>query len=367
VWTLTALLCVLIVIALSTVGGSIRAARRDRREAAAVSRVTSGLFDRLDADDPDWAGWVEDLSSIEERVLRVRVDRYLRVLAGSDGRQFAALGALLGPGRRARRPFDAGDRIERLRRLSWLALLDHPIDADALLAGCGADPDERAATARVLFERDVPEASSLGTDLLVRTGRSLSLFGLDTLYRLNNADPHALLAAGAAEREGWTDAFLAQVLDVIARCSPASGPPIDWLLDCLVHETGAVRAAAIRAIETHAHREDVRDRLAIVWLVADPEPIVRRAVYRYLAAYGDEADVEALVEAATAEPDARALSIVASELADRLARPGAELSPGVRRSLEWIDAERAVTAGRSGRDVGERNAPEQREQRGGRA
>ena len=93
VWTLTALLCVLIVIALSTVGESIRAARRDRREAAAVSRVTSGLFDRLDADDPDWAGWVEDLSSIEERVLRARVDRYLRVLAGSDGRRFAALGA----------------------------------------------------------------------------------------------------------------------------------------------------------------------------------------------------------------------------------------------------------------------------------
>ncbi|PSQ23079.1 hypothetical protein BRD01_07270 [Halobacteriales archaeon QS_8_65_32] len=342
VWTLTALLCVLIVIALSTVGGSIRAARRDRREAAAVSRVTSGLFDRLDADDPDWAGWVEDLSSIEERVLRARVDRYLRVLAGSDGRRFAALGA-------------------------WLALLDHPIDADALLADCGADPDERAATARVLFERDVPEASSLGTDLLVRTGRSLSLFGLDTLYRLNNADPHALLAAGAAEREGWTDAFLAQVLDVIARCSPASESPIDWLLDCLVHETGAVRAAAVRAIETYAHREDVRDRLAIVWLVTDPEPIVRRAVYRYLAAYGDEADVEALIEAAMAEPDARALSIVASELADQFARPGAELSPSVRRSLEWIDAERAVTAGRSGRDVGERNASEQREQRGGRA
>jgi hypothetical protein len=226
VWFGTFLLVFLVVTASLTVFRSVRRAALDRRREAAKRALMPGLLERLASEEPDWGTWLADRSPTERRELESEVDRLLRLLTGTDRDSLCVLATRLALGRRAADPFKMGDRVRRLEALSWLALLDVPVDIDAL-SRRASGPDERAAVARICYERAILDANALGTELLLRTAAPLSLLGLDTLYRLNEADPQALLEAGAAEREDWSPALLAQALRTIGHCEPAAadGPP----------------------------------------------------------------------------------------------------------------------------------------------
>jgi hypothetical protein len=343
VWFGAFLLVVLVVTASLTVFQSVRRAAIDRRRAAAKRALGPGLLERLASDEPDWSGWLAERSPTERRVVESEVDRLLRLLTGTDRDSLCVLATRLALGRRASDPFAVRDRLGRLEALSWLALLDVPVDIDAL-SRRASGPDERAAVARICHERDVHNGSALGTEALLRTADPLSLLGLDTLYRLNEADPQALLEAGAAEREHWSPALLAQVLRTIGHCEPAADDaPFEWVLACLSHEVPAVRAAAVGAIGAYNWRPAIRSRLGVLWLVADDDPAVRRAVYRHLSEHGDREDLRTIVRGAAAEPDDRALLLVAEGIAER-SWP-ADRTPPERLEpyLEWVAAERAPT------------------------
>jgi hypothetical protein len=343
-WVTLCVLVALLLTAGTTIARSVRGALEDRRREEATERLQPTLFERIGREDPDWSTWLAECSPTERRVLESEVDRLLRLFTGTDKQQLRALANRLELGRRAERPFDVASRVRRFEALTWLALLDHPIDVDRLRERCSDDPDERAAVARVFYEREVPEASTLGTELLLRTGRPLPLFGLDTLYKLNETDPTALLETGAIQWNGWTDAILAQVLETLQYCDPAgTDAPLEWVFSCLSHEAPTVRAAAVGALGTYAWRPDVESRIEVTWLVADSDPRVRRAAYRHLAEWGDPADVRTMVNAARAESDDRALLILASELTEGLRTADQDLSPRLRRCLDWVVAERART------------------------
>jgi len=343
-WIALGLLVALVVTAGATIGRSVRGSIADRRREAATERIQPALFERLARNDPDWTAWLAECSPTERRVLESEVDRLLRSFTGTDRDQVRALAKQLELGRRAEQPFDVGDRIRRLEALSWLALLDYPIDVDRLRKRCSSDPDERAAVARVFYEHDVPDASAVGTRLLVRTDDPLPLFGRDTLYRLNETDPTALLETGISRWTDWSDALLAQALETLQYCDPAdTDAPLEWVFSCLSHETPTVRAAAIGALGTYAWHPDIQSRLDIVWLVADPDPRVRRATYRHLSEWGDADDVQTIVNTAAAESDDRALLIVADELTERLQADDRDLPPRLRQCLDWVVADQPRT------------------------
>lgn len=330
------------VVGLLALGLTWRTRRNRRRRASARDRVREPFLERLYSEDPDWDGMIEQLSRTERDQLRRLLDEYLRRLRGTEHDRLRTLARSLGIPAESKRDLQAGR--DRFRALTWLTLLEEPIDVDRLRACCADQQRHRAGAARLLYESEHPEADSVGTELLVGDGTEpLSAFGMETLYRLNDGPRTPVLSQFPGDLEEWDQRLVVQLLTVLRYCSISESPEqFRWLLEALDHDSPRVRAAAVGVIERHGWRRPFQERIDVETLLTDPEPTVRYDVYQLLASWGSERSATWLRWALLdAEDDRERLAIVRALWShSRASLPAAtgELEPIV----EWVQAEEAV-------------------------
>lgn len=314
--------------------------RKRRRQEVARDRIREQFLERLYRDDPEWNVWTDELSGTERRQLRRLLEEYLRRLRGTEYERLCTLARTLGIHVESKRKLDA-DR-DRFRALTWLTLLEEPVEVDRLRDCCTDSQQHRAGAARLLFENDHPDAAEIGTELLIWDGNSpLSAFGMDTLYRLNNGPETAILSLVPDNIEVWDRRLLVQVLIVLRYCSVTESPErLAWLSELLGHESPQVRTAVVGVIERHGWRDPFQHQIDVETLLADPEPMVRSDVYQLLASWGSKQSAAWLRQGLDADDDRELLAVVrALSSHPRANLPQTEdLDPFV----EWVQAEEAV-------------------------
>ncbi|WP_281195925.1 HEAT repeat domain-containing protein [Halorubrum sp. F4] len=334
----------LVAAVLVTVGYSLLAARRHRRRESMRADLRSGLLDRLyGPEDPDWVSWVAGLSAASRDELESLLDVYLRQLEGSDAARLAELGVALGIPDRSRREIAEGDYWNRLHALTWLALLRDPPDRKLLEDHCTGTPRERAAAVRVLYMGDAPDLATTGVDLLLENDPSaFSVFGIDTLYRVGEADPSPLLTRAAAEFDEWDPALQQQVLSVTGHLHSVVGDAdLSWVVEALSNPEERVRVAAWRALGAYGWNGSLRAGIDTTTITADPSPVVRASAYRLLGAWGDPDALDVLRSVAATEPDGRtrvvaAEALLASRPRASIASTGATDPPeGLEEAWAW--------------------------------
>lgn len=343
VWTALGIALLTLGVGAVTMGTAGVLQYRHRRNRTVEDRLRTELFERLFASDPEWDAWVGGLSRLERRRLRRLLEEFLRKLRGTEHRRLRGLGEALGVQARARRDLKRGRR--RFRALTWLALLHESVEPDRLEACCTGDSQLRAGAARVLHEADHPDAPRAGTDLLV-TGESLTVFGLDTLYQLNEGTETPLLSLLETGVDDWNDRLLVQVLIVLRYCNIANPRGrLGWLPALLAHDSPRVRAAAVGVLERHGWREQFQAQVNIGALVSDPDASVRHDTYLLLASWNTEHSAGLLRGALESAPDEDLLALArACSLHSRvdLSALPARFDPYV----EWVRGDEAVGRGR---------------------
>lgn len=334
----------------ATIGLAVGQHRSTRRAAALRPGLRSELVERLSADEPEWNVWIERLSKHEREILLELAEGLLRNVRGAEGTELQRLVGELGVDeRRLRACIESGEPATQHRALVWSMLLDHRLPPDYLLEHASRPRSVRTAAARSLYETGEPAALHAALRLLVREGSEpLSLFGIDTLYRITNDRPDHLLDAARSDAGRWDSAFLVQVLTVVRRCVSAVPPSsVIWIGEHVDHDSTDVRTAAIRALGEYVWHPDVRDRFEFERLVNDPSATIRRATYVALDSCDGSRERELLVEAARTEEDDRA-RLVAVRLLHRRdesfsfgGRTG-DVDPATARTLAWVVAESNV-------------------------
>jgi len=320
--------------------------RVERRKEGIEPELRAEIVGRLDTEAPNWEPWAEGLSDREREVAETVLDRYLRTVDGAGKARLQEGARALGVDERSRAQLRGGDYYDRLIALGWLALLEATLDSDALTNCCDDDAEMRAAAARVLYEGGAPDAQTAGTRLLLGAGSErMTVFGMDTLYRLNRRDPGVLFEYASDHASSWSDPVLAQVLLVVAQFTDAGADrSVDWIVDALWLGSETVRVQAVRALAGFGWRRDVRDRTAPERLVEDPSPAVRRAACEMLGAWQTEGALGLLETVATTDADQRVRVCATEKLvkageAERLAR-----SEGVA-ALRWVTERAAAGQG----------------------
>jgi hypothetical protein len=349
-WAGLAVVALLVTVGTLTLGESIYRRIGDRRRDAVQSDVRFEILERMSDESPDWETWVAGLSEVERDVARTELDTYLRSTEGEEHRRLRELGDALGIASDARATVSDGKRHEKLRALTWLALLDEPVDPATLRRSCTGDSDLRAAAARVLHEAGHPDARSAGTDLLLGDGQlTLSVYGLDTLHQLHRDSPTPLLERAATAYTDWRPSLIIQVLAVLRYCGPGDRQaPREWIVELTDHELPAVRAAAVTALEPEGWRPELRETVDVQRLVTDSDPATRQAVYGMLAEWGDATAREHLADAARLESDQRARIRALEPLSTRpdLASPDVTEGDAGRyeRAWRWVRANARLEA-----------------------
>lgn len=347
----TVLGVLLVCIGGATIGLAAVRHRSTRRAEALQPGLRSALIERLSAEEPEWAEWVERLSEREREVLLELAEGLLRNVRGAEGSKLRRLVAELGVDeRRLYDWIESGERTAQHRALAWSMLLDHRLPPAVLLAHASRPRSVRLAAARTLYETSEAAASGAALRLLVREGdEPLSLFGIDTLYQITNDRPDHLLDLARRDASGWDPAFLVQVLAVVRRCVSVVPPSsVVWIGEYVDHGSTDVRTAAILALGEYAWHPDVRDQLEFERLVDDPSAAIRRATYVALDSSGGSRERELLAHAARAEEDDRA-RLVAVRLLHRrndeppgFDRPIEDLDQPTARTLAWVVAESRI-------------------------
>lgn len=284
---------------------SIHETRRDRVRPA----LREDLLHRLFRDDPAWDAWVSALSRPERDVAESLVDEYLRKLRGTEADRLRELGVALGIPARAARRLDRGNEYARLAALTWLTLLERP---EPYLESSfePRTPRERAATVMLLLETgELPDAETGTAMLLDGVDGQFTVFGQQTLYRVARTDPEPLLRRASQAYRTWPEPLLAQVLAVCAELETSvSDGQLGWLTAALETENEAIRAAAARTLGRFGWQASLRDQVFIERTGRDSSPRVRIAVYRMLAAWGDDQALWSLLYALVEEDDPVALT-----------------------------------------------------------
>ncbi len=303
-----------------TVGLSLFRRRGRRRREAVREDLRGGLLERLySPDDPGWAEWVNSLSSRERSMLEDLLKEYLRELKGADVERLRGLGPTLGITERARTRLTSGDVYDRLDALTWLALLRDAPDVSDLKRHCTGSARERAAATRALYVTGDEDIASAGVDLLLgESPEAFSVFGIDTLYRVAEADPGPLFARGAADYRKWDPALQAQVLLVTRRLNTVVGDAdLSWVVDLTASPVERTRIEAIRTLGGFGWKPSLREGVDIDALASDPSPAVRTSVYRTLGEWGDREATDTLLRLIPEETDGRARVTAAKELVGR--------------------------------------------------
>lgn len=325
--------------------------RRDQRRAAKRPVVREELFERLAAGDADWESWAAGLDEMETEVARDLVDTYLRSVRGQEHDRLQDAGRALDIPDEAVAMLEYGDRPERLRALTWLTLLEHPVDPDRLQEHCSDDPMVRAAAARLMAATGGPERASLGTELLLSVpDEPLTSFGIDTLHELHREEPAGLFEFASESAEDWSATVTTQVLRVCREYTNVDRDvPTDWLVPLFEHERSSVRAAAVGAFEGLGWRPGLRDLLPHESVVDDPAPDVRRTYAAVLASWNDEDALARLRDLARSDPAPRVRLAAAKGLpGEMLPEAGLDIDgdTGERDPVhEWVRAERAARPG----------------------
>jgi len=313
---------------------SVKQTRRDRVR----PDLRNGLFDRLFAEDPDWEGWVEDMSSVEREVAESLLDEYLRELDGKEAVQLRGLGEALGIPERAGNRLSHRDVYTRLDALTWLTLLEHP---DPVLDSSfePSTPRERASTVTLLDSSDrLPDTATGVSMLLEGTDEQFTVFGQDTLYRVARTDPEPLLETASNEYDTWPEPLLAQVLSVCAHLETSvRGGELNWLTAALETQNEAIRAAAADALGSFGWRASLRDQVFLERATDDPSPLVRAAVYQMLAAWGDQEALSILLFALVEEQHPRALTLGTTALVGRRDRIDTDAGAVLGDAWAWSD------------------------------
>lgn len=320
--------------------------RRDRHRRRRRNELRQALFHRLDLDDPNLDDWIAGMSATDRELLADIVLSYLRQLEGSARRPYLDAAEALWLGEAAMDDLDAEEPLDRVRALTTLSLLAHPIDRERLVDTANRDPRTAECAARLLYERrdEFGDARRLGTSLLVGDGSDpLSIYGLETLAALNTGGHSPLLELADEAADGWDRDLLVQVLSVIEHIDQIDPEaPIAWLEPYLTDDEPTVRAGAIRALKPQGWRESLRERIDLQALVDDPDPAVRRATYETLTYWGDASARELLTWAIVEEDDPRDQLVAIRGLLSMGAEPAID-SPGwPADAWSWIDAELAV-------------------------
>ncbi len=343
---------VAIVAATGVVGGvalvaSAVLALFDRRRERARPRLVEELFVRLDRPDPNWVGWVEGLSAVERLVLRRLIARYLRPLRGRERDRLVELADALGVGEGATDLLESRTVTNRLRGLVWLTLLERDVPIERLRERCTDHPATRAGAARLLSATGGPDAARDATSLLLWSGEErLSVFALDTLYRINRRDATSLLSHADAEATWWSEGLVVQALTVLAHCQATERTDrFAWLPALLNHDSPQVRATALSAFARQGWRRELRERVDAERALADPEPAVRTAAYELFGQWGDQESVDWLRYGVYNDPDDRA-RLAAARTLERVGGLGTVtdgtggLGEAAARTVAWAGAER---------------------------
>ncbi|AUX08089.1 hypothetical protein AArcSl_0436 [Halalkaliarchaeum desulfuricum] len=355
IWAGVIVLALLIVSGTMTLGKSISEYYADRRREAVEQAVRTQLYERIDADNPrspedddesgrdgqsDLESWITSLSETERDVLESQIRDLVGVISGSDRDRLVEMAELLGLREEAVAGIESGNRHERLRGLSTILAFDWTLETEWLADTLGDSRAEREAAIRLLAVQPTEDDRWLGTDLAFAGGQ-LSIYGVDSLFRLVRTDPAPLLHH--LDRGEIEDTeLLVQALLVVGHAKTTTGdPPMEGVVRLLDHDSAPVRAEACRALGGYGWRENIRNVVDVGALASDPDPKVRIGIYRTLVEWRDRDAVDQLVEAAQRETDPRAKLTALRGLGDEAAwvletdldrKSAARLQP-------WIDVE----------------------------
>lgn len=303
-WLVIALSGITVVIGAVTVGISIRQHRRDVHIREERPTMTAELFSQLSNDETDWEAWVTELSTVEQAAARSTIERLIRQLHGTERRNLERLAFALGVNqKKLQQDIKSHNRYRTLRALSWLAFVEYPSVVDCALKHCTWDRAVRSALARVLHETSDPRASRTGVNILIGEGTEpLSVFGLDTLYRIIQRDPLHLLNRARTEHSDWSDSVLRQVLIALRHCYSGMNPAsIEWVSDCLDRDP-EVQVEVLLLLGEYGWSSSFRDKVNITEFCLHPNPVIRQAAYSALGVWGGD-ELQSAVELVTEEPD----------------------------------------------------------------
>ncbi|WP_331234246.1 hypothetical protein [Natronorarus salvus] len=344
VWATIGLGSVVLLVGTMTLVLAVRKQRKAHRVEAVKPVTTAELLSRLNEANPFWEDWVTGLSTPERTAVREVGKRLLPQIHGDERVKLQRLVYVLGSTpERLQDDLESGDLYRTLRALSWLALLEYPLAVNTALRTCTWNRNVRTATARVLYENHDPRAKRTGVDLLLWDGREpLSIFGLDTLYRIVIRKPEYLLSIADQEHGEWEDAVLIQVLTVLQYCQSGISPSsLAWIPLCLDHESPEVRAAALSTLAEYAWNQQLREAVYIEDHLIDSSPDVRRVAY---VVYGRwNSDLGELATVVQDEPDDLARLVGVRVLYTHSAREKPADSPeALERTWRWVEAERTA-------------------------
>lgn len=315
VWTGSVLMALLISIIVLTVGRSLWSARHSTQRAHIRDRLRPMVFEFLETNEgaPDWHA---ELTNIERVVLRGLIKDMLEVVRGTERERLQQLGIASGLDDWAVNLLTSDGRYARLRGLTWLYRLEVAVDHDLIVEVCRPTPELRGAGARVLSTR--PSAAQVGTTLLYRAGKPMTVLGVDTLYQFHKDDPTRLLAFARRNSWLWDDRLIAQTLHVLQECDPVgTDVSLEWITAQTGHEASEVRTAAVSALRHYGWRPDIR--FGVDWdeRLHDPSSSVRRMTYRVLGIWDDDHTTRLMTEALSNEPDLRTRAIAVETLDDQ--------------------------------------------------
>jgi len=319
-----------------TVGPSVYRVVRRSRLTAARERLHDEFVGMVFAPDPDLEGWVADRSGSETEVIESLLDEYLRELDGGNARNLRGLGVTLGIPERSRKRLETGGEYDHLYALRWLTLLEDP-EPLRQAAFTPTTLRERVAVARLRYETNDFEQPREGIELLLGDASTqLTVFGLDTLYRIATNDPDALFDVAADSYHGWPEPLLIQVLRVCrALGTSVTTESLSWLTALVEDDRPGVRGAAVGALQSVGWRSDIRNEQFVERLLDDPDPAVRAVTYGVLAQWGDEQALDALVGGLADERAPRARLAGTNALATQRDRFPEAVLPEVETAWKW--------------------------------
>ena len=281
-----------LVVATITLGLSVLRRHRDRRSERRDVRIQRAVFGKLAEPEPDWDAFVDELSRGEQRAAERILESLLRDVRGTVREQLLDAARALKLGPRAERRLRSKDVVDRQLGLTTLALLDHPIPIERISEMRTEPVTLREPAARLLYERreEFDSASNRGTWLLLSRGKDvLTVYGVETLFRLNRRGATPLLTIGYRHAHRWQPDLTVQVLAVLSRCQvTTSTEAFGWVCESLDHDDPAVRAAAVSAFGNLGWHAELRAKLSLGTTLDDPNQRVRRAAYRVLGRWGDD-------------------------------------------------------------------------------
>lgn len=343
----TAVILLFLAVTVVTITLSVARNRHDRARAAARETVTQEMFSRLAKENPKWDEWLSSLDGLEREIIRDVLYGLLREVSGSDRESLLSLARSMKVGERMKKQITEGSIVDRQIALTWVALVDVPIDNLEIYRAAADHSELREPGSRVFYERreSLRGPSEWGTRLLLWKGReTLTVTGLATLYRLNRQEAVALLYQGSSYAGVWQSNLTIQVLNVLSKCQiTRSYERLRWVIGLTTHSEPDIRAAAIETFGSIGWHHELREDLDIQQFVTNRSPVVRQAAYRMLGDWGDEEAARWLTIAAKQEPNDR-VRLEAIRILHDLGLEESDIDTDHTEYLAWVKASSTTDA-----------------------